>query len=148
MVLTFSINLSPVQRGQPKCMLHTGLWGNRFEDQLRRAAARGVLVHRLSSDLHGRWPRIVHWLTCHPAKRRGSNMSMSFEKGCVAQENNNKETIFDKLICGLIPLPVLDFGCHRHESLLHISSIFCTGLHKGDANFIRKCLFTSQRQAT
>lgn len=36
--------------------------------------------------------------------------------------------------------PVFDWSRHGHESLLHISSIFCTCFHKRYPDFISKCL--------
>jgi len=37
-------------------------------------------------------------------------------------------------------IPVLDLCSHCHESLLHISGIFCTGLQEWDAYLISKSL--------
>jgi len=37
-------------------------------------------------------------------------------------------------------IPVLDLCSHCHESLLHISGIFCAGLQEWDADLISKSL--------
>jgi hypothetical protein len=41
-------------------------------------------------------------------------------------------------------IPVLDLCSHRHESLLHISGIFCAGLQEWDAYLISESLKTEK----
>lgn len=99
------------------------------QNQLRRAAPR-LLVNRLSTYLHSRWPCIVCcWLTSHPGEAYKHWWEGNSNLQCSPKQRRYTEK-----------LPVLNVCSHCHKSLFYISGIFCTCFHERNANFIRKCL--------
>lgn len=109
----------------------------------RRAATR-LLVDRLSPNLHCWRPGIVHGLACHPAPKRWKR-DHSINNSLMIKEGKKQTKRVGTSDEWYDTVPILDFSSHGHESLFHIGGIFCTCFHKGDPNFICKCLTKTER---
>jgi hypothetical protein len=109
-------------------------WNQERNQPLLGRAARCLLVDRLPTDLHCRWPCIsCSWLAGHPEKQHKYGKMIFLISSTV-------KIIEEHSIIIVFAVPVLDGRCHSHESLLNIDGIFGTSLHEWDAKLISKCL--------
>lgn len=113
-----------------------------------RWTASSLLIDRLSSYLYSSRLGTACWLASHPAERVTGVRIISNHKFSKHDGHNNWSenwTVCLQYQCFLsISIPAFNISGHGHESLLNISSTFCTSFHEGNSNFIGKCLKRSK----